>query len=86
MPVLRSLGTVFDSPLRKKEYFSSANSDQLSVASAIHLARWSYKAIFNASLAPLGAGVNVIAPLPERLPGLIEGSSRPPFLSITCAR
>ena len=31
------------------------------------------KAILN-SLAPLGAGVSVIDPLPERLPGLIEGS------------
>ena len=29
------------------------------------------------SLVPLGAGVSVIAPLPERLPGLIEGSLRP---------
>ena len=29
------------------------------------------------ALAPLGAGVSVIAPLPERLPGLIEGSLRP---------
>ena len=29
------------------------------------------------SLAPLGAGVIVIAPLPERLPGLIEGPLRP---------
>ena len=28
------------------------------------------------ALAPLGAGVSVIAPLPERLPGLIEGSLR----------
>ena len=28
-------------------------------------------------LGPLGAGVSVAAPLPERLPGLIEGSSRP---------
>ena len=33
------------------------------------------KVILN-SLAPLGAGVSVIAPLPERLPGLIEGSLR----------
>ena len=29
------------------------------------------------AFAPLGAGVSVIAPLPERLPGLIEGSLRP---------
>ena len=28
------------------------------------------------ALAPFGAGVSVIAPLPERLPGLIEGSLR----------
>ena len=34
------------------------------------------KAILN-SLAPLGAGVSVSAPLPERLPGLIEGPLRP---------
>ena len=34
------------------------------------------KAILKA-LAPLGAGVTVIAPLPERLLGLIEGSLRP---------
>ena len=37
------------------------------------LALW---AILN-SLAPLGAEVSVIAPLLERLPGLIEGSLRP---------
>ena len=29
------------------------------------------------ALAPLGAGFSVIAPLPERLPGLIEESLRP---------
>ena len=29
------------------------------------------------ALAPLGARVSVITPLPERLPGLIEGSLRP---------
>ena len=29
------------------------------------------------ALAPMGAGVSVIAPLPERLPGLVEGSLRP---------
>ena len=34
------------------------------------------KAILKA-LAPLGAGISVIAPLPERLPELIEGSLRP---------
>ena len=34
------------------------------------------KAILN-SLAPFGTGVNVIAPLPERLLGLIEGPLRP---------
>ena len=74
--VLRSLGTMFGSPRGRRNFFLFASSEQLSVALAMHLARWSYRAILN-SLAPLGAGVSVIAPLPERLPGLIEGSSRP---------
>ena len=34
------------------------------------------RAILN-TLAPLGAGGSVTAPLPEQLPGLIEGFSRP---------
>ena len=74
--VLWSLGIVFVSPRRRRNFFPFASSDHLSVASAMHLARWSCKAILN-SLAPLGAGVSAIAPLPDRLPGLIEGSSRP---------
>ena len=41
-PVLWSLGTVFDPPLRKKDYFPSTSSDQLSVVLAMHMARWSY--------------------------------------------
>ena len=71
-----SLGIVFYSPRGRRNFFLFASSDQLSVALAMHLARWSYRAILNA-LAPLGAGVGIIAPLPERLPGLIEGSLRP---------
>ena len=35
------------------------------------------------ALAPLVAGVSVIAPLPERLPGLIEGSYDHSLLSST---
>ena len=66
-PVLLNLGTMFD-PLAEEGTFFSFN--QLSVALAMHLVLW---AILNA-LAPLGAGVSVIAPLPERLLGLIEGS------------
>ena len=71
-PVLQSLGTVFDSPLRKKEYFSF---DQLRPA----LRRFgdasgllALRAIQN-FLAPLVVVVSVIAPLPGRLPGPIEG-------------
>ena len=56
---------MFDSPRGRRNF---ASSDQLSVALAVHLARWSYREIFNA-LAPLGVGVSVIAPLSERLPG-----------------
>ena len=65
-----------DSSRGRRNIFVFASSDQLSVALAMHLTRWSYSAILN-SLAPLGAGVSAIAPLPERLPGLIEGSLRP---------
>ena len=64
MPVLQSLCTVFESPRRKKETFFLCQL--LLVLLAILKA-----------LAPLGAGISVIAPLPERLLGLIEGSLRP---------
>ena len=64
---------MFGSPRGRRNFFLFASSEQLSVALAMHLARWSYMAILHA-LAPLGTGVRIIAPLPERLPGLIEGS------------
>ena len=35
---------------------------------------WSYILAILKALAPLGAGASVIAPLPERLLGLIDGS------------
>ena len=50
---LWSLGNMFDSPRGRRNIFFFASSDQLSVASAMHLACWSYLwAILN-SLAPL---------------------------------
>ena len=62
-PVLRSFGIVFESPRGRGNIFSSpARAGPIGNIE---------------SLGPLGAGVSVIAPLPERLPGLIEGSLRP---------
>ena len=68
-PVLLGLGVMFD-PLVKEGIFFF---DQLSVVLAMHLI---LRASLN-TLATLRAGVSVTAPLPEQLPGLIEGSSRP---------
>ena len=62
---------MFDYNLAKRRNIFSFG--QISVVLAMYLV---LRAILN-SLAPLGAGVSVIAPLPERLPGLIEGSLRP---------
>ena len=55
---LLSLGTVFDDPRERKNIFPSTSSPSR---------------CFGDASAPLGAGDSVIAPLPERLPGLIEG-------------
>ena len=62
-PVLRNFGTVFDSPRGRRNIFLC----QLLLVLLATLK----------ALAPLGAGVSLITPLPERLPGLIEGSLRP---------
>ena len=59
-PALRSLGTVFESPHGRRNIFSSPARDG---------------PIGNIeSLGPVGGRVSAIALLPERLPGLVEGS------------